>query len=219
MNGNGVHATTADVDKVSGLTGRSVGEVKDSMKETINSKGEHLVEDIGVTDGPADVRGGFVVGGRDSERSLKREDPEVDTGKGRADRPSSISITTRGNGKNSKTATPLSGSFGADTSRPTRAAQPPKFKRSHKKGAGIQAQMAVAAAAAAARDEEDTSEEDDDDRNERRYCYCSGISYGEMVGCEMGELCDKEWFHLPCVGLTKAPGKNGECADSASVVT
>ena len=210
-NGNGLHATTADVDKISGLTGRSVGEVKSSMKETVNSKGEHLVEDGGNADGPSDVRGAFVIGGRNPERSLKREETEVDTGKGRTDRPSSISIATRGNGKSSKTGTPISGSFSTETSRPTRAAQPPKFKRSHKKGAGIAAQMAAAAAAAAARDDENSSIADDDeeDDEEPRYCYCNGVSYGEMVGCDE-ETCAKEWFHLACVGLTKAPNKNGE---------
>ena len=213
MNGSGLHTTTADVDKVSGLTGRSVGEVKNSMKETVNSKGEHLVEDIGITDGPSDVRGAFVIGGRNSERSLKREETEVDTNRVRTDRPSSISIATRGNGKNSKTATPISGSFGAETTRSTRAAQPPKFKRSHKKGAGIAAQMAAAAAAAAARDDENSSMADDDeeDDEEPRYCYCNGVSYGEMVGCDE-ETCAKEWFHLACVGLTKAPNKNGEAS-------
>lgn len=211
MNGGGLHATTADVDKVSGLTGRSVGEVKNSMKETVNSKGEHLVEDIGITDGPSDVRGAFVIGGRNPERSLKREEPEADGNRARTDRPSSISIATRGNGKSSKTATPISASFGAETTRPTRAAQPPKFKRSHKKGAGIAAQMAAAAAAAAARDDENSSvaDEDEEDDEEPRYCYCNGVSYGEMVGCDE-ETCAKEWFHLACVGLTKAPNKNAK---------
>ncbi len=51
-------------------------------------------------------------------------------------------------------------------------------------------------------------EEEEYDGSELRYCYCNGVSYGEMVACDM-ENCQKEWFHLGCVGLTKAPMKNG----------
>lgn len=205
-----MYGTTADVDKVSGLTGKSVGEIKDSMKETVNSKGEHLVEDIGTIDGAADVRGALLVGGRSSERTMKREDT-VETNKGRADRPPSISLATRGGGKSSKTSTPINASFTSEVARPSRSVQPP-IKRSHKKGAGIAAQMAAAAAAAAAQDDETSSlppEEDEDyDADEPRYCYCDGVSYGEMVGCDM-DSCSREWFHLKCVGLQKAPSKNG----------
>ena len=42
------------------------------------------------------------------------------------------------------------------------------------------------------------------DPNEPLYCYCRGPSSGTMVGCE-NEECEREWFHLPCVGLTSAP--------------
>lgn len=42
------------------------------------------------------------------------------------------------------------------------------------------------------------------DPNEPVYCYCRGPSSGTMVGCE-NEECEREWFHLPCVGLTAAP--------------
>lgn len=208
-NGNILHGSTADVNKLAGLTGRSIGDVKNSMKETINAIGEHIVEDIGNTDGPADVRGCLVVGGRTSERSLKREETEAESSRGRSDRPGSISIATRGNGRISKVSTPLSGSFAPELSRPSRAAPPPAFKRSHKKGAGIAAQMAAQAAAGTTNgDEEDDDEEDGE---EQRYCYCNGVSYGEMVGCD-DESCPREWFHLSCVGLTKAPNKNGECS-------
>jgi len=83
-------------------------------------------------------------------------------------------------------------------------------KRSHKKGAGLAAQIA---AAAAAHDDEGSSmqgdEEEDDDETEPTYCYCNQVSYGEMVACDMSS-CKKEWFHLDCVGLAKAPTKNGK---------
>ncbi|QRV85897.1 transcriptional regulatory protein PHO23 [Ceratobasidium sp. AG-Ba] len=46
--------------------------------------------------------------------------------------------------------------------------------------------------------------EADDQSDERRYCYCNEVSFGEMVACD-GE-CEREWFHLPCVGLQTAPG-------------
>ncbi|KAL9620685.1 MAG: hypothetical protein Q9160_004821 [Pyrenula sp. 1 TL-2023] len=52
-------------------------------------------------------------------------------------------------------------------------------------------------------------EEGSGGENEPRYCYCNGISYGEMVACDAKD-CPREWFHLSCVGLEKAPGKNAK---------
>ena len=210
MNGNGLHGTTADVDKVSGLTGRKPGDVKSSMKETVNAKGEHLVEDIGTGDGAGDMRGGLVVGSRNPDR-LKREETENGSSRTRGDRPPSISVSTRGgNSKGpSKTATPVNTSFTeSHKARGPRASEAP-LKRSHKKGAGLAAQMA---AAAAAQDEEDSSMQGEDDEGgpgQEIYCYCKGISYGEMVACD-GDNCEGEWFHLSCVGLNRAPAKNGK---------
>jgi hypothetical protein len=61
----------------------------------------------------------------------------------------------------------------------------------------------------------DGEQEDEDEEangEEAIYCYCRGISYGEMVACD-AENCPREWFHLECVGLEKAPGKNSKCGN------
>ncbi|KAL9091621.1 MAG: hypothetical protein Q9165_004697 [Trypethelium subeluteriae] len=55
----------------------------------------------------------------------------------------------------------------------------------------------------------EVDEEDEDEENEPRYCYCNGVSYGEMVACD-NDACAKEWFHLTCVGLTKPPPSKSE---------
>lgn len=210
-NGNGLYGTTADIDKVSGLTGRTPGDVKNSMKETVNAKGEHLVEDIGAGDGAGELRGGLVVGSRNPDR-LKREETENGSGRTRGDRPPSISISTRGgNSKGpSKTATPINTSFAEPhRARGPRASEAP-LKRSHKKGAGLAAQIAAAAAVQDGEDSSMQGEEDEEDGpGQEKYCYCDGISYGEMVGCD-GDNCVREWFHLDCVGLSRAPAKNGK---------
>lgn len=124
-------------------------------------------------------------------------------------------------GRASKPSTPSLGTFaeaGAARSRPSRASENPTTqpKRSHKKGASAAAAAAAAAAmamAAAAKEEghgkTDSGQEDDEDGDEPRYCYCNGISYGEMVACD-AEGCKREWFHLDCVGLKVAPKGNGE---------
>lgn len=205
-NSHGLYGTTADVEKVSGVTGRTAGDVKSTMKETVNAKGEHLIEDIGTGDGAGELRGGLVVGSRNQDRSLKRE--ESVNGNGRT-RPPSISVSTRGgNSKQaSKTGTPINASF----SEPVRSRAPREIplKRSHKKGAGLAAQLAAAAATNGDDGSSLQEDEDDEEGDEPRYCYCNGVSYGEMVGCD-GKECQKEWFHLECVGLEKAPGRNGK---------
>ena len=52
--------------------------------------------------------------------------------------------------------------------------------------------------------EDAADEEEEDDPNEDRYCYCNGISYGEMVACD-NPNCAREWFHLECTGLRSLP--------------
>ncbi|KAI9207855.1 uncharacterized protein BJ171DRAFT_578322 [Polychytrium aggregatum] len=44
------------------------------------------------------------------------------------------------------------------------------------------------------------------------YCYCRGVSYGEMIGCD-AEDCPNEWFHLDCVGLDEPPKGVWYCND------
>lgn len=46
--------------------------------------------------------------------------------------------------------------------------------------------------------------ESDGDDDEPRYCYCNEVSYGNMIACDNDD-CPREWFHLACVHLEKAP--------------
>jgi len=90
------------------------------------------------------------------------------------------------------------------------------LKRSHKKGAGLVTQQQ---ATQRLKDEvegttsngvDDTGHDEDDDEAENggdddeRYCYCDGVSYGEMVACDNKD-CPREWFHLDCIGLKSVP--------------
>jgi len=56
---------------------------------------------------------------------------------------------------------------------------------------------------------DDDDDDDADDVDEQRYCFCNGVSYGEMVACD-GDGCPREWFHLECVGLKVAPKGNAK---------
>ncbi|KIW63410.1 hypothetical protein PV04_10255 [Phialophora macrospora] len=53
-----------------------------------------------------------------------------------------------------------------------------------------------------AEDDEEEREIPEDD--EERYCYCQGVSYGEMVACDR-DVCPRQWFHLDCIGLKSVP--------------
>lgn len=46
--------------------------------------------------------------------------------------------------------------------------------------------------------------EEDDGGDDRKYCTCRSVSYGNMVACDNPE-CPYEWFHWSCVGMTKEP--------------
>ena len=56
--------------------------------------------------------------------------------------------------------------------------------------------------AGAEEEEEEEHEAAEDD--EERYCYCQGVSYGEMVACDRDD-CPRQWFHLDCIGLKSVP--------------
>ncbi len=70
-------------------------------------------------------------------------------------------------------------------------------------------------------EEEEAEETLDSSGEEPRYCYCQQVSYGEMVACDADD-CPREWFHLECVGLGRAPGRNArwfceECKERLKV--
>ncbi|KAF9889099.1 hypothetical protein FE257_008076 [Aspergillus nanangensis] len=47
------------------------------------------------------------------------------------------------------------------------------------------------------------------DPNEPRYCLCGDVSFGTMICCE-NQDCDREWFHLNCVGLSEVPSRTAK---------
>ncbi|KIX05196.1 uncharacterized protein Z518_06068 [Rhinocladiella mackenziei CBS 650.93] len=53
-------------------------------------------------------------------------------------------------------------------------------------------------------EDEDDEENDAAEEDEERYCYCQGVSYGEMVACDKPD-CPRQWFHLECIGLKSVP--------------
>lgn len=119
-------------------------------------------------------------------------------------------VVTTKSGRASKPSTPALGSFPDTTprSRSSRNTTTTTAKRSHKKGAS---QHAIPTRIV----DQDTNsnghgdEEGDVDADEPLYCYCNGVSYGEMVACD-AEDCEREWFHLDCVGLRAAPPSNSK---------
>ncbi|KAJ5577590.1 uncharacterized protein N7459_006554 [Penicillium hispanicum] len=47
------------------------------------------------------------------------------------------------------------------------------------------------------------------DSTEPRYCLCGDVSFGTMICCENPD-CDREWFHLECVGLSEVPSRTAK---------
>lgn len=47
-------------------------------------------------------------------------------------------------------------------------------------------------------------EEESEANDNKKYCTCRSVSYGNMVACDNDE-CPYEWFHWSCVGMTKEP--------------
>ncbi|THG99853.1 hypothetical protein EW145_g7188 [Phellinidium pouzarii] len=53
---------------------------------------------------------------------------------------------------------------------------------------------------------------DADNDDGKIYCFCDNVSYGEMIGCDQPG-CEREWFHLVCIGLSEAPKGLWYCDD------
>jgi hypothetical protein len=184
------------------------------MKETGTNSKEHLLEDADKDD--PEMAGTIVVGNR-KDSTMKREDTEMN---GDAMQGIQITtVTTTKSGRASKPSTPAIPQFPEPVrSRSSRNAleAASSNKRSHKKGAGAAAQQQLLAQQNSELDDgassmqgDDEGELADEDADEPRYCYCNEVSYGEMVGCD-AENCEREWFHLQCVGLKVAPKGNGK---------
>lgn len=215
---NGIN-NVPDLTNATSVTGRPIPEIKSTMKETAaNTKGEHVLEDADSTD--SGMRGALV--GPRKDGSLKYEDIEPAADAAQTVQTAIAPPVMTKSGRASKPSTPAMPTF----AEPVRAGSRRNTvdggaaKRSHKKGAGQAAQLVAAqpveedAGNSVMGDAED-EEEVEVDANEPRYCYCNGVSYGEMVACD-NDACAKEWFHMECAGLKVAP-KNGEFLFSLSV--
>lgn len=203
---------TPDLAAAAVVTGKSVPEVKTTMKEVASStRGEHMLADA--EQAPPELIGAVVVGSR-KDSTAKKE--EVETNSDAMQGMQTTTIMTK-SGRASKPSTPAIPQFPEPMvrSRSSRTAMETAAnnnKRSHKKGAGAAAQLLAQQTteqddSASNAPEED--EEADVDGDEPRYCYCNEISYGEMVGCD-ADGCEREWFHLACVGLKVAPKSSGK---------
>lgn len=53
-------------------------------------------------------------------------------------------------------------------------------------------------------DEDMLDLDDDEGGDDKKYCICQSVSYGDMVACD-NENCPYEWFHWNCVGLKSEP--------------
>ncbi|KAI1634205.1 hypothetical protein F4809DRAFT_540923 [Biscogniauxia mediterranea] len=151
---------------------------------------------------------GSTTGSGKKENIVKADEPEVRGESAQPHQAAATPVVTTKSGRASKPSTPAIGSFPdpPPRSRSSRNTTATTTKRSHKKGAN---QQAIAARVA---DEDANSsmqgdDEGDIDADEPLYCYCNGVSYGEMVACDADD-CEREWFHLDCVGLKAAPPSN-----------
>lgn len=56
----------------------------------------------------------------------------------------------------------------------------------------------------------DGDDDDEDGSDDKKYCLCHNVSYGDMVACDNDD-CPYEWFHWSCVGLKSEPNGTWYC--------
>ncbi|KAI0654450.1 hypothetical protein C8Q70DRAFT_925756 [Cubamyces menziesii] len=88
----------------------------------------------------------------------------------------------------------------------------PDWPHGQLEGPGMPVARNIAAAPIEGNDGTLSAAEPDGDADDgKTYCFCDGVSYGEMIACD-DEDCEKEWFHIACVGLTVVPDDTWYCA-------
>ncbi|KEY66433.1 hypothetical protein S7711_06173 [Stachybotrys chartarum IBT 7711] len=143
-----------------------------------------------------------------SKKDAKVEEPERKSDSAPPAPQAPPTVTTK-SGRASKPSTPAMATF-QEAARPRSSRNADSggvHKKGHRKSNSVVVQplapptSAQGAANAAYGDDDDV----DIDADEPTYCYCNSVSYGEMVACD-APGCQREWFHLACVGLKVAPG-------------
>lgn len=142
-----------------------------------------------------------------SRRDSKAEETEVKNEAQSLQQP--VTVTTK-SGRASKPSTPALATF--------QEAAAQRQSRARDNGASKKKKTASTTAQALAQQATDTDgnssmqgddEDGEIDADEPTYCYCNSVSYGEMVACDSDD-CEREWFHLACVGLKVAPGSKSK---------
>lgn len=86
---------------------------------------------------------------------------------------------------------------------------PRKTSQAGKKGAAAKAKQTSSKGKGRGKESvsvnEAEEEEQEEDKDQEKYCICGDVSWGDMVACD--NECEKDWFHLKCVGLSTMPSK------------
>ncbi|KAL0940879.1 phd finger domain protein [Colletotrichum truncatum] len=122
-----------------------------------------------------------------------------------------IAATVTKSGRASKPSTPAMATF-QDAARPKSARNTEGSNTGKRKKSNAVATLKATKTADEAEESEDVEDAEiragkrsyDYTEDEPTYCYCTSVSYGEMVACDANN-CEREWFHLNCVGLKVAP--------------
>ncbi|KAL0256321.1 hypothetical protein SLS55_008715 [Diplodia seriata] len=226
---NSIHSNVQDAARnrpPSSASNRPVNGTANTLEA--EQAGAHASPAVGANNTRLTAEPSASANGGIAENNMKREDVDAQDGSGTPVQ----TVVTRA-GRTSKTATPVVGSFPSDVpmarSRSTRnngsshassesnvpIASTQSQKRSHKKGASALQQQAnniddgsSLAGDLSGPDVEEEIADDGEDGDQERFCYCNGVSYGEMIGCDNPD-CLRQWFHYACVGITKEPNKKG----------
>jgi len=138
-------------------------------------------------------------------------DAHVPMARSRSTRKTGTQTASHASSESNKEAPPTSAAATTTTTTTTKRSHKKKVEQDVSSPPASDADEAVADVDddAADAEVEGDGEGEDGDEDGPRYCYCNQVSYGQMVGCD-NENCPREWFHLRCVGLSEAPGDDGE---------
>jgi len=201
-----------------GVTKSGLSRVKRAAKNSPSSNADSDLSDASSVS--ADESDARTTGGRGTPAALSRsgsnqaaQPPTSSGGRGEPgthNRSPSLHQPTNGTTAEGTTTTTTTGA-GSSSGTATGGSHGRRPSPHPRSGGG--ATGTAAAAASAARDDDDMMEVDDDEAgDDRKYCSCQNVSFGNMVACD-NERCPYEWFHWGCVGLKSEPNGTWYCPE------
>ncbi|KAL2260837.1 hypothetical protein VTK26DRAFT_5049 [Humicola hyalothermophila] len=202
-----------------GVSKSGLSRVKRAAKNSPSSTADSELSDAvsGSDDDVSDAR----TGGRNTPAAISRSGSNLTVTGGSGGGGGQSSSSSGGPGGRASSHEPGAGTFDGTHDGPgggPSSANPNNGPPQHQQQQHQQHRRIDSGASSRGGNNDEVMDVDDDEAgDDRKYCLCQNISFGNMVACDNDE-CPYEWFHWGCVGLKSEPNGTWYCPECSEKV-